>query len=48
MAGVGVSFRKFSIEARHYFERSVIAEGTFSDYLAEYEKSSLILGYRIF
>jgi len=48
MAGVGVSFRRFSIEGRHYFERSVIADNTFTDYIVEYEKSSLIFGYRLF
>ena len=37
MAGIGVSFKKFSIEGRHYFERSVIADNSFTDYIVEYE-----------
>lgn len=45
-AGGGYAFKRFSVEARHYFSRAVI--GNYVSWGARQQKTVLVLGYRVF
>lgn len=46
-AGAGVNVKRFSLEVRKYFTRSIFGGDTYNEYFFVYDKFSIIVGFRL-